>query len=294
MNRDIGLETRVELFFGAVCHKIKHTLQTPNRIAIWSTARGLAAAGCCCWLLAAAAVGCCCCWLLAAAVWLFMALLALDINPGKFDKNPQELSRQLADRSILTYAYRCTNVVHTQTQRSQTMARIEFFKQCWYSSEKDIAQSALAGRTHYVDESTIKHFHSRIIGTKFACELLGSNGRYHFFCIVESLPLTPPDRPHKRGFRPVVFDISGKTVFRPDLEEMEQNHSKYNSSRKAWKMLNEWICTVSHKEACYMSDDALMRMDNNHKYQQERAREQLVEASQKWIAADRQKMEGAK
>jgi hypothetical protein len=35
-------------------------------------------------------------------------------------------------------------------------------------------------------------------------------------------------------------------------------------------------------------------MDNNHKYQQERAREQLVEASQKWIAADRQKMEGAK
>lgn len=174
------------------------------------------------------------------------------------------------------------------------MARIEFFKQCWHSSEKDIAQAALNGRTHYVDESTMKYFQSRIMGTKFACELLGSNGRYHFFCIIESLPLTPPDRPHKRGFRPVVFDISGKTVFRPDLEEMEENYSKFNSSKKAWGMLNDWLGTINHKAACYMSDDALMRMDTQHKWQHERARKELAEASQNWIVSDRQNMDGAK
>jgi hypothetical protein len=78
-----------------------------------------------------------------------------------------------------------------------------------YSAPLNRARDCLAGLTHYVDEGTMRYFRSRVSSSGVSCSGL-------LFYIVESCSLDPD---HKtRGFRGVVFDVFGETVYRPDLD----------------------------------------------------------------------------
>ena len=76
-------------------------------------------------------------------------------------------------------------------------------------SFKAQAQTALMGRTHYVDPNTL-HFHkSRITSAQPIS--MGA-----FFLIVESCAADYHNT--RRTFRAVCFDIFGTTVYHPDLD----------------------------------------------------------------------------
>ena len=98
----------------------------------------------------------------------------------------------------------------------------------FYSTARANAQAMLTGRTHYVDDSTLRYFNSRI--TLAQPSTFGL-----FFRITESVGCD--SRNGKRGFRTVLFDITGQVVYRPSLEEMQ------SSSTKAEKVFYEWFQT---------------------------------------------------
>lgn len=93
-----------------------------------------------------------------------------------------------------------------------------------YNNAKANAQDNLGGRTHYVDDSTLRFFHARVLSSQvFADGLL--------FGIIES---TASDIHNtQREFRGVLFDVFGDTVYRPDLG---QGFATSRQARKA--MLN--------------------------------------------------------
>ncbi len=74
---------------------------------------------------------------------------------------------------------------------------------------KNNAQRNLSGRTHYVDDDTLRWHKSRIC----------SSGHMHgglLFRVTCSDALDMNNT--RRGFRTVVFDVFGTTISRPDLE----------------------------------------------------------------------------
>lgn len=87
------------------------------------------------------------------------------------------------------------------------------------------AQRNLSGRTHYVDDTTIRSFNAKIHSVHVLDEglLLG---------IVESVQ-KGFNESDGRFFRPVFFDLFGNTVYRPDIED------SFDSLKKAqadfWK-----------------------------------------------------------
>jgi len=87
-----------------------------------------------------------------------------------------------------------------------------------YSDNPTIsAQKNLEGRTHYVDPQTLKYHGSRVLSA-----LLVSDGA--FFKIIETVSI---DYQHtKRGYRAVVFDLFGTTIYCPKLEETHTNREK--------------------------------------------------------------------
>lgn len=96
------------------------------------------------------------------------------------------------------------------------------------SNAKDNAQRNLAGRTHYVDDDTLRWHHGRVLSSRHTDGGL-------LFAIVESVALDM--RNTKRGCRYVIFDIFGHTVARPDLENC---WSRSEPATKAmWAKLNE-------------------------------------------------------
>ncbi len=96
-------------------------------------------------------------------------------------------------------------------------ANIRPFQERYFSSAKDEAQEALSGRTHYADDSTLKFFNARITRARPIMEGL-------FFEIVES---TAKDMDNTaRGFRVVVFDVFGETVYRPDLQDLSRTSAR--------------------------------------------------------------------
>jgi len=90
------------------------------------------------------------------------------------------------------------------------------------------AQSMLIGRTHYVDDNTLRYFGARITSAQPSTFGL-------FYRITESVGRE--SNGGKRGFRTVLFDINGQTVYRPSLEEMQ------STSTKAEKVFYEWFET---------------------------------------------------
>lgn len=83
-----------------------------------------------------------------------------------------------------------------------------------YNDPKCNAQDNLGSRTHYVDDATLRFFHARILTAEvFADGLL--------FGLVESYAADMHNT--RRGFRGVLFDVFGETVYRPDMEDGFRN-----------------------------------------------------------------------
>lgn len=97
------------------------------------------------------------------------------------------------------------------------------FQERYFSQPKHEAQEALLGRTHYVDDATLRYFHARITDARPIMEGL-------FFEIMESSSKDMHNT--ARGFRVVVFDVFGETVYRPGIEGMKSTSA---AARKAYK-----------------------------------------------------------
>jgi len=100
----------------------------------------------------------------------------------------------------------------------QTLYHSKFLK-----TPKDNAQSMLEGRTHYVDDNTLRFFDCRIKSAQPATFGL-------FYRITESVSLPTGGR----GFRTVLFDLGGQVVYRPALEEMEDKTEKAEKAFYKW------------------------------------------------------------
>lgn len=109
---------------------------------------------------------------------------------------------------------------------SHTANGARLYESRYYSQPVHYAQSQLTGRTHYVDEGTLRFFHARVIGAHE-----DANGL--LFWIVES-SATDPDN-NGRGFRPVVFDIFGEVIYRPDLADMVKTSDKARALYREWR-----------------------------------------------------------
>lgn len=115
------------------------------------------------------------------------------------------------DSKILAQALRAAGLDLFQDRRSDSKSR---------------AQDCLSGRTHYVDDSTLRFFHSRIVRSD---ECISGA----FFYIIESCALNSGNT--ARGFRGVVFDIFGTAVYRPSMDDC------YKTSEKAQKAMWAWF-----------------------------------------------------
>ena len=89
------------------------------------------------------------------------------------------------------------------------------------------AQVNLQGRTHYVDDQTLKFHYSRIVNT------FETDGGL-LFALIESCTLNHQNT--TRGFRYVVFDIFGHVIAKPDLDEAHKTHDKAKAAM--WNALN--------------------------------------------------------
>ena len=87
------------------------------------------------------------------------------------------------------------------------------------------AQGNLNGRTHYVDSDTLKCFGARILSARSYMD--GA-----FFVIVESC--TKNYQKTQRGFRAVMFDIFGNTVYRPDIDGMHSTRAAAEKAFSKW------------------------------------------------------------
>jgi hypothetical protein len=96
------------------------------------------------------------------------------------------------------------------------------------SDPKHNAQRNLAGRTHYVDDDTLRFHKARVISS-------GTSDRGLLFWLIESVAIYPDNS--KRGFRYVIFDLFGTVLDRPNLEHAFRTSEQ---TRKAmWDKLNE-------------------------------------------------------
>lgn len=93
------------------------------------------------------------------------------------------------------------------------------------SDSKARAQDCLEGRTHYVDDGTLRYFHSRIVRS----DVCRSGA---FFYIIESCALNSDNT--ARGFRGVVFDIFGTAVYRPSMDETYKTSATAQKAMWAW------------------------------------------------------------
>lgn len=102
------------------------------------------------------------------------------------------------------------------------------------------AQRNLEGKTHYVDNDTLKFHHSRIVASHDE-----QNGL--LFWIIESCAMNYENT--KRGFRYVIFDIYGNVVSRPDLEAC------FKTSDKARKAMYEVLKGLDGVSLAYTAID---------------------------------------
>jgi hypothetical protein len=116
--------------------------------------------------------------------------------------------------------------------------RARLFESRYFSNPAHYAQDQLTGRTHYVDESTLRFFHSRVIGAHPDADGL-------LFWIVESSSKDPDNE--ARGFRPVVFDIFGDVVFRLGIDDMTKTSDKARAIYRDW--LESFDIVAHYREA---------------------------------------------
>jgi hypothetical protein len=92
------------------------------------------------------------------------------------------------------------------------------------SSAKYEAQDQLAGKTHYVDDSTLRFHKARVLSCDIAQE--GT-----LFWLIESVAMNMHNT--RRGFRYVVFDVFGNVVERCAIEDCFKSSKVANKALKA-------------------------------------------------------------
>jgi hypothetical protein len=95
------------------------------------------------------------------------------------------------------------------------------------SNPKHNAQRNLCGRTHYVDDDTLRFHKSRVISARHVGEGL-------LFAIVTSDSLNYEGT--KRGFRYVIFDIFGNVLGRTAIEDAFRKSDQ--ATKAMWAALN--------------------------------------------------------
>lgn len=99
------------------------------------------------------------------------------------------------------------------------------FRDAQRSSPVLNAQDALTGLTHYCDTGTLRFHHSRIVGASVA-----SCGA--FFKVTETCAQDYQNT--RRGYRVVLFDLTGTAVYRPSLDELTRTREQADKAFYAW------------------------------------------------------------
>lgn len=109
---------------------------------------------------------------------------------------------------------------------------------CESSDPKYDAQRNLCGRTHYVDDDTLRYFHARILSVHVIDGGL-------LYAVLESA--SGDFNRTTRIYRYVVFDLFGNVVDRPDIDS---SWKSTEPARKAmWKALERIDAIAVNREA---------------------------------------------
>lgn len=122
---------------------------------------------------------------------------------------------------------------------------MRLYKSTWRSSAKLVAQEHLSGRTHYVDDDTLRFHKSRVLD----CGIT-DDGLLCWIITSDALDMNNT----RRGFRYVVFDIFGNVVSRHNLE------NAFKTSKAAQKALREFLANTDAKA---LNLEALERAERN-------------------------------
>lgn len=118
------------------------------------------------------------------------------------------------------------------------------------------ARQNLSGRTHYVDEDTLRFFKARVLSARPHCDGL-------IFALIESVSL---DWNHtRRGFRFVVFDIFGAVIERPTMEGAFKSRAAASKAFWAWletfDPITYTLAEIDRQERASIEEYARMRAD---------------------------------
>lgn len=102
---------------------------------------------------------------------------------------------------------------------------------------KTTAQRNLNGKTHYVDDDTLRYHKSRILDCYDV-----NHGT--LFALIESCALDMYNT--RRGFRFVVFDLAGQTLGRASLEETFKSNKAATAAM--WDWLNDFDVVTHYKD----------------------------------------------
>ena len=111
------------------------------------------------------------------------------------------------------------------TQSIATALDTRIFKDANWLTAASNAQNALSGITHYCDTSTLRFHHSRIVGASVV-----SCGA--FFKVTETCAQDYQNT--RRGYRVVLFDMTGSAVYRPSLDELTRTREQADKAFYAW------------------------------------------------------------
>lgn len=127
------------------------------------------------------------------------------------------------------------------------------------SDPKSNAQRNLCGRTHYVDDDTLRWHKSRVVAARAT-----DGGLLFAITTTDALDMNNT----RRGYRYVIFDVFGNTISRPDLEHSFRTREACDKAM--WNVLNN----LSSEQ---ITLDAIASAEKNHADEMQRMRETLVQ-----------------
>lgn len=128
------------------------------------------------------------------------------------------------------------------------------------------AQRNLSGRTHYVDDDTLRWHKSRVLSAR------ATDGGL-LFAITTSDALDMNNT--RRGFRYVIFDLFGHVLGRSDLEHAFKTHAK--CLKAMWGELNSINAKV-------VTLEAIVAAERNYAREMAELRERVAKMSAKQAA----------
>ncbi len=131
------------------------------------------------------------------------------------------------------------------------------------SYPKPNAQMNLQGRTHYVDDDTLRYFRSRVITARHV-----DSGLLFYVITSDALDM----RNTKRGFRFAIFDLFGAVLARTELDQA------FRTSRQAEKAL--WA-ELDKIDAAAVTLAAIEQATAHHDNEMERLRDVVASLANK-------------